>query len=126
MRNEELGIRNGNPVVDKSKTFAIRIVKMYKYLTEKRSEYVMSKQVLRCGTSIGANVREAIYAQTKADFLSKMYIAFKEAGETAYWLEILEDTGYLTPTQAKSIRADCAELTRILSSITKTLKEKNS
>ena len=71
-------------------------------------------------------MREAIYAQTKADFLSKMYIAFKEAGETAYWLEILEDTGYLTPTQAKSIRADCAELTRILSSITKTLKEKNS
>ena len=124
MRNEELEIRNGNPVVDKSKAFAIRIVKMYKYLTEKRSEYVMSKQVLRCGTSIGANVREAIYAQTRADFLSKMYIAFKEVGETAYWLEILEDTEYLTPAQAKSIRADCAELTRILSSITKTTRKK--
>ena len=69
-------------------------------------------------------MREAIYAQTKADFLSKMYIAFKEAGETAYWLEILEDAKYLTPTQGKSIRDDCYELIRILSSITKTTKKK--
>ena len=124
MRNEELEIRNGNPILDKSKAFAIRIVNLYKYLTEKRSEYVMSKQVLRCGTSIGANVSESVYAQSRADFLSKMYIAYKEAGETAYWLEILEDTKYLTPTQAKSIRADCAELIRILSSITKTTRKK--
>ena len=124
MRNEELEIRNGNPILDKSKAFAIRIVNLYKYLTEKRSEYVMSKQVLRSGTSIGANVSESVYAQSRADFLSKMYIAYKEAGEAAYWLELLEDTKYLTAAQAKSIRADCAELIRILSSITKTTRKK--
>ena len=102
--------------------FAIRIVKLYKYLKENCSEYVMSKQLLRCGTSIGANVREAVFAQSRADFNSKMYIALKEAGETAYWLELLERAEYLTPTQAKSIRDDCDELIKILSSITKTVK----
>ena len=113
-------------IYDKSKAFAIIIVKLYRHLKENCSEYVMSKQLLRCGTSIGANVREAACAQSRADFLSKMYIAFKEANESAYWLEILEDTKYLTPTQAKSIRNDCDELIRILSSITKTTKNNSS
>lgn len=115
-------MKGTGPIYDKSKAFAIRIVNLYKYLKTNRSGYVMSKQVLRCGTSIGANVRESVYAQSRADFLSKMYIALKEAGETAYWLELLAETEYLTPTQAKRIRADCDELIRILSSITKTTK----
>ena len=116
-------MKKENPIVDKSKLFAIRIVNLYKHLVQNRSEYVMSKQLLRSGTSIGANVREAVFAQTRADFNSKMYIALKEAGESAYWIELLESTEYLTEKQAKSILDDCNELTRILSSITKTVRE---
>lgn len=112
-----------NPIVDKSMAFALRIVNLYKYLKYNRAEYVMSKQLLRSGTSIGANVRESIYAQTRADFNTKMYIALKEASESAYWIELLERTEYLTATQAKSILDDCNELIKILSSITKTIKD---
>ena len=108
---------------EKSMAFAIRIVNLYKHLTEHRKEYVLSKQILRSGTSIGANVSESVYAQSRADFQSKMYIALKEASESAYWLELLERTEYLTPTQSKSIRDDCDELIKILSSITKTVKD---
>ena len=111
-----------NLVRDKSKAFAIRIVNLYKYLTEQRKEYVLSKQVLRSGTSIGANVWESEYAQSRSDFKSKMYIALKEANETIYWLEILTDTNYLTNTQGESILNDCKELIRILIAITKKLK----
>ncbi len=111
-----------NPILDKSKAFALRVVNLYNYFKENRLEYVMSKQLLRCGTSIGANVREAVYAQSRADFLSKMYIALKEAGESAYWLELLGDAKYLTPSQTKSILDDCDELIKILSSITKSTK----
>ena len=111
-----------NPILDKSKAFALKVVNLYKYFKENRLEYVMSKQLLRCGTSIGANVREAVYAQSRADFLSKMYIALKEAGESAYWLELLGDAKYLTPSQTKSILDDCDELIKILSSITKSTK----
>ena len=125
MRNEELGMKKENPVVDKSMLFAIRIVNLYKYLVQNRSEYVISKQLLRSGTSIGANVSESVYAQTRADFNSKMYIALKEASESAYWIELLKRTEYLTETQAKSILDDCNELIKILSSITKTVKDKN-
>ena len=117
------GMDNANPIVDKSFNFAVRIVKLNKYLRDEHSEHVLSQQVLRSGTSIGANVREAIYAQTKADFNAKMYIALKEAGESSYWLELLERTGYLKPSHAKSIFEDCGELIKILSSITKTLKD---
>lgn len=102
--------------------FAVRIVNLYKYLVKNHSEYVLSKQLLRSGTSIGANVREAVYAQSRADFNAKMYIALKEAGESAYWIELLEQTEYLTPTQANSIYDDCDELVKILFSITKTTK----
>lgn len=115
-------MKKPNPIVDKSMAFAVRIVNLYSYLVKNRSEYVMSKQLLRSGTSIGANVRESVYAQSRADFNAKMYIALKEAGESAYWIELLERTEYLTPTQAKSIYDDCDELIKILSSITKTTK----
>ena len=114
------------PIYEKSMAFAVRIVNLYKYLCDKRCEYVLSKQLLRSGTSIGANVSESVYAQTKADFKTKMYIALKEASESAYWIELLERTEYLTPTQAKSIRDDCDELIRILSSITKTAKDNSA
>lgn len=116
-------MRGSGAIYDKSKAFAVRIVKMYKYLSEERKEYVLSKQALRSGTSIGANVREAAYAQSRADFKTKMYIALKEANETAYWLELLTETGYLKAEHGASISGDCEELIKILSSITKTLKD---
>jgi len=115
-------MKGSGPIYEKSKAFALRVVNLYKYFKENRVEYVMSKQLLRSGTSIGANVRESVYAQSRADFLSKMYIALKEAGESAYWIEILEDTKYLTPAQSKSMLDDCEELIKILSSITNTTK----
>ena len=91
-----------NLIVDKSMAFAVRTVNLYKYLKEKRSEYVLSKQILRSGTSIGANIKEAAYSQSKADFNAKMYIAMKEAAETEYWLELLLRTEYITKRQAES------------------------
>ena len=116
-------MKGSGPIYEKSKAFAIRIVNLYNYLKADKSEYVMSKQLLRSGTSIGANVRESVYAQSRADFLSKMYIALKEAGESAYWIELLGDVKYLTPAQSKSMLDDCEELIKILSSITKTTKD---
>ena len=115
-------MKEPNLIVDKSMSFAVRIVNLYKYLKNKQSEYVLSKQVLRSGTSIGANVKEATRAQSKADFNTKMHIAMKEAVETEYWLELLERTNYITQEQAKSILADCVELIKILIAITKTVK----
>ena len=111
-----------NVIVDKSMNFAIRIVNLYKFLRDNRAEYVLSKQILRSGTSIGANVKEATYAQSKADFNAKMYIAMKEAAETEYWIELLEKTDYITKTQAESLLTDCIELIKLLTSITKTVK----
>ena len=92
-------MNESNVIVSKSKAFAIRIVNLYKYLKDEKSEYVLSKQVLRSGTSIGANVKEAIRAQSKADFNTKMHIAMKEASETEYWLELLEQTNYITKSK---------------------------
>ena len=111
-----------NIIVVKSKDFAIRIVKLYKYLNENKKEYVLSKQLLKCGTSIGANVKEAIRGQSKSDFYAKMNIALKEASETEYWLEILKETEYIDDVSFKSIYADCQEILKILMSITKTQK----
>jgi four helix bundle protein len=108
-----------NIIVDKSKSFAIRIIKLYQYLTDTKKEYVMSKQVLRCGTSIGANIREAIRAQSKPDFYTKLYISLKEAEETLYWLELLDECGYIEKTHFDSIYSDCQELVKILVAITK-------
>ena len=109
-------------VFEKSKRFAIRIVKLYKYLCDEKKEVVLSKQLLRSGTSIGANIAEANSAFSKKDFLAKMYIAFKECSESKYWLDLLYKTGYLTQSEFDSINADCTELQKILSSITKTMK----
>ena len=109
-----------NIIVVKSKDFAIRIVKLYKYLNENKKEYVLSRQLLKSGTSIGANVKEAIRGQTKPDFYAKMNVALKEASETDYWLEILKETDYLDETSFKSIYSDCQEILKILMSITKT------
>ena len=122
MRSEELGIMETNAVLLKSKDFAIRIVNLYKYLTENKNEYVLSKQLLRSGTSIGANVTEAECGFSKKDFLAKMYIAYKEANETEYWLELLFESGYIEKSAFESIYADCKELIKILSAITKTAK----
>ena len=105
----------------KSKRFAVRIVKLYKYLCEDKREFIMSKQLLRCGTSIGANLAEAECAISKKDFLSKVYIALKECAETKYWLEILNETDYLTVDQYESIYKDCEEIRRMLSATTKTI-----
>ena len=105
----------------KSKRFAVRIIKLYRYLTEEKHEYVMSKQLLRCGTSVGANLAEAECAISRKDFLAKVYIALKECAETKYWLELLEETEYLTNSQFQSIYEDCEELRRMLSATTKTI-----
>ena len=113
-----------NAIVGKSKFFAIRIVRAYKYLTAEKNEYVLSKQLLRSGTSIGAKVKEAIRGQSKPDFYSKLNIALKEASETEYWLEILYETEYIDKKLFDSINSDCQELIKLLVSITKTQKQK--
>ncbi len=112
-----------NAIKDKSMKFAIRIVKLYKFLCESKKEYVLSKQILRSGTSIGANVAEAEYGISKKDFQAKMYIAFKECAETLYWLELLHSCDYLIEKEYKSLYIDCDELRKLLSSITKTVRE---
>ena len=110
-------------VLEKSKAFALRIVKLNDYLTNDKKEYIMSKRLFRCGTSIGANITEAEYAFSKKDFLAKMYIAFKECAETGYWLDLLFESNYITEKEYISIKTDCEELRKMLSSITKTTKE---
>ena len=113
----------GNAIQIKSRDFAIRIIGCYKFLTEQKGEHVMSKQLLRCGTSIGANTRESKNAQSRMDFLNKLNIALKEADETEYWLELLHATNYLDDTQYESIYSDCAELIKLLTSIIKKIKQ---
>lgn len=106
----------------KSEKFAIRIVNLYKYLCDEKNEYVLSKQILRSGTSIGANLAEAECSISKKDFLNKIYIALKECTETLYWLNLLYSTNYLDEKEYNSINDDCVELKKMLSSSTKTLK----
>ena len=108
-----------NICVDKSFNFAVRIVNLSKYLKSKKKEYVLSKQLLRCGTSIGANVSEAQCAQTPADFNAKMNIALKEANETYYWLRLLKHTDYISDTAYTSISSDVKEILALLTSICK-------
>ena len=125
MRNSELRkrrvmMKRDNIIVCKSKSFALRIIKLYKYLVNDHKEYVISKQVLRSGTSIGANVKEAIRAQSKPDFYSKLNIALKEASETEYWLELLNESDFIEDKDFNSIYDDCQELIKLLVSITKT------
>ena len=113
-----------NYLQNKSMDFSIRMVELCQKLSDEKHEYVMSKQVLRSGTSIGANVREAKRAQSRPDFYSKLTISLKEADETQYWLELLRRTGYVNEETFKSYNSDCEELIRLLVSITKTLRNK--
>ena len=106
----------------KSKRFAIRVVHLYQYLCNEKKEYILSKQLLRSGTSIGANLAESECAMSRKDFLAKVYIALKECNETLYWLELLHDTGYLQFDEYRSMYADCKELLKMLSTTTKTLQ----
>ena len=114
-----------NIVHDKSYNFALRIIKAYKYLTTEKKEFVLSKQLLRSGTAIGAMVREAKFAQSRADFINKLSIGLKEANETLYWLELLSDAEYIDEKTFVSIHNDANELTSILVSIVKTTKGVN-
>ena len=108
----------------KSKKFAVRIVRLYKYLCDEKKEYVLSKQLLRSGTSIGANIAESECAISEKDFLSKIYIALKESAETIYWLDLLFETDYLSEIEYKSMKDDCEELRKMMSSTTKTMNSK--
>ena len=116
-------MKNDNIIVNKSVDFSVRIVNLYKHLSEEKKEYVLSKQLLRCGTSIGANISEALRGQSDADFISKLSISLKEANETAYWLKLLYKTDYLTEKQYESIHKDANEIIAILVSIIKTKKQ---
>ena len=114
----------GNSIIQqKSRDFAIRIIGCYKFLTEQKNEFIMSKQLLRCGTSIGANTRESKNAQSRMDFLNKLNIALKETDETEYWLDLLHETKYLDDQQYTSLNDDCIELIKILTASIKKLKE---
>ena len=115
-----------NILQEKSFAFAVRIVKLYKYLCEEQKEYVLSKQIVRSGTSIGANIEEGIAGQSDKDFLSKFSISYKEARETVYWIRLFFATDYLTKEQADSLIFDAEELCKILSKIIITTKNKLS
>ena len=114
-----------NITLEKSFDFAVRIVKLNKYLIEQKREFVLSKQLLRSGTSIGANIAEAQQAQTKADFLTKINISLKETAETKYWLRLLIATDYLDENETRSLLDECVEIEKILYSIVRTTKNKN-
>ena len=110
-------------IQDKSFRFAVRIVNLCRYLQTEQKEYVLTKQLLRCGTSIGANVAESQQAQSRPDFISRLNIALKEAYETNYWLRLLYETQFLKPDEFQSIIHDCQEIEKLLISIIKSLKE---
>ena len=112
-----------NGIAKKSLDFAIRIVNVYKHLSQNKSEFVLSKQLLRSGTAIGALVSEAEHAQSKPDFLNKMNIALKEANETKYWLTLLKETDYLTDVEFSSLQEDAVSLVKILARIVKSTKQ---
>ncbi|MDR2805446.1 MAG: four helix bundle protein [Dysgonamonadaceae bacterium] len=113
-----------NTARNKSKRFAVRIVNLYKFLCEEKKEFVLSKQLLRCGTSIGANLAEAEYGISTKDFLSKVYISLKECAETVYWLELLFETKYINDSEYHSINDEALELLKILKATTKTVSQK--
>lgn len=117
-------MKQENIIQTKSYDFAIKVVSLYRYLVEEKREYVLSKQLLRSGTSIGANVEEGIGGQSAKDFFAKLNIAYKEARESHYWLKLLKDTGYLEVEKATEYINDCDELLRIIGSIIKTMKTK--
>ena len=110
----------------KSKLFAIRIIRFYKYLTEEKKEFIISKQLMRSGTSIGANIRESYFAQSQADFIHKLNIALKEADETAYWLELLVESNMIEEHMFNSLYTDVKEIIALLVASIKTAKEKTA
>jgi four helix bundle protein len=118
-------MKKDNVIREKSYAFALRIVKLYQFLINEKKEFVLSRQILRSGTSIGANVEEAIGGQSGRDFQSKMAIAYKEARETHYWIRLLKDSDYLNNEHSQSILSNCEELMKILGSIQKTMKIHN-
>jgi four helix bundle protein len=111
-----------NVVKKKSFAFAVRVVKLYQYLCEQKKEFVLSKQLLRSGTSVGAMLREAEHAESKNDFVHKMAIAQKEINETIYWLELLKETAYLTTLEFETINSDAVEVIKLITSIIKSTK----
>ena len=121
MNNEKLKMKD-DPLKDKSYQFAIRIVKLSQYLQRDKKEFVLSKQVLRSGTAVGALIREAEFGQSRADFTSKMSISLKEANETEYWLSLLKDTDFINEDEFVRLQTDCKELIAMLVSTVKTSK----
>ena len=117
-------MKKDNVIKTKSFLFAVRIVKLCKFLTENKKEFILSKQLLRSGTSIGANIREAEHAESKADFIHKLSISLKEANETEYWLDLLNKTEYLNSSEYISVQNDIKEILKLLTSIIKTSKQK--
>lgn len=118
-------MKRDNILVNKSFSFAVRIVNLYKYLCSNKKEFVLSKQLLRSGTSIGANISESQDAQSTNDFISKLSIALKEARESKYWIELLKETEYLTKKESDSLVNDLIELIKLLVTIIKTTKDNN-
>ncbi len=116
-------MKTNNVVADKSFLFAIRVVRLYQHLIRNKHEYVLSKQVLKSGTSVGANIREALRGQSRQDFVAKMNISLKEISETGYWIELLHKTNYITDKEFQSIFSDCQELGKLLTRIVKTTRE---
>ena len=119
-------MKKDNVIQQKSYAFAVRIVKVYQYLCDEKREFTLSKQLLRCGTSVGANVEEAIGGQSDKDFFAKLTISYKEARETQYWIRLLTDTGYLSKDQSDSLLNDIIEIQKIIGTIQKTIKSRNS
>ena len=115
-------MRNDNQILFDSKAFALRIIRLYNYLKQEKQVYVLSKQLLRSGTSVGANVRESVNAQSRMDFINKLNIALKEANESEYWLELLHESNYLDDQQFESIYNDCGKIAVTLTKIIKTTK----
>ncbi len=124
--NENIIRKEKSILVVKSYAFAVRIVNLVQFLRKEKSEYVLSKQVLRSGTAIGALIREAEFAQSKSDFVHKLSIALKEANETDYWICLLKETNYISVSEYESLASDCSELIYILISSIKTVKNKLS
>ena len=114
-----------NQILVDSKSFAIRIIRLYKYLSDMKKEFVLSKQILRSGTSIGVNISESVFAQSRMDFVSKMSISLKEASETKYWLDLLYETEYISQEQYDSVSDDLGKITGTLVKIVNTTKQNN-
>lgn len=114
-----------NPLQDKSYAFAIRIVRAVSFLQKNKREFILTKQLLKSGTSIGANIEEGLHAQSKKEFIAKLQIAIKEAFETEYWIRLLRDTDFITKSQSASLLSDVVELEKLLTSIIKTSQRNN-